>query len=602
VTKAKTPDEALEALGEYFYDQLMDRVFFVVDTEYTAGPTTDPAPANGEPDLMAGNHVISLAIVPVFQGVPQHDEAFYCVMKPAVPITASSTKVHGFDDENVADEPPFAHWVDQILSRLQFGPTLAGGRRAQDRTAVWVSHSTVDVHALRAELARYDASHADRAGSALAQLPDFPILDTVTLGRDLGVMPAGREGLIKLRDLAALANVPFEETHNALRDATATADCLLWLMRQAANTGRFDDLDSVLARHQRGTTRAPLGPANVERRSHIHPKLDVAHRELHAEPLEHTADAEDLEAFVTMARDCVTLRCELLRPSVAATAPYNGPALLEPLAALLADATEPGQAGSAAGALAELIAGAADQPQPALTARRALNWWTVQRPRLAEAPECGTEPTECCPDCRAGQSCPQATLYQVVADVAVYGEKRALDYKRIKNVLVGTRATPSAPSRFARWQRNHPLEAAWLLYRVIAWEQERGLSVAGLHLNTAVESGSDLLEPRLGLLVAQARVESGQIDEATALVTELLDRRRRDSAYADLDAWLTWSRVGLAPRDRSRRRGPLVRPNAARPDHRQNHNPYSLAERAGIQDGAELLPANDDASAPLSRA
>lgn len=578
MTKAKSPEEALEALGEHLYDQLMDRVYFVVDTEYTAGPTHD-APADDEPDLMADNHVISLAIVPVFQGVPQGADAFYCVMKPAVPITPASTKVHKFDDESVAGEPPFAHWVDEILARFDYNPTLSAAGTAPTRTPVWVSHATVDVHALRAELARYDASaagRADPAGSSLARLHDLPILDTVTLGRDLGVMPAGREGLIKLRDLAALAKVPFEETHNALDDATATADCLLWLMRQAANTGRFDDLDSVLARHHRGTTRAPTGPSNVGKRSFTHPKLDAAHRDLHREPVERVADAEDLDAFLAMAHDCVALRCELLRPSVAATAPYNGPALLDPLVDLLAGCTEPGQAATLAGALAELIAGAADQPQPTLTARRALNWWTVHRARLAAAPGCGTEPTDACPDCRAGLSCPQVTLYQVVTDISVYGEKRSLDYKRIKNVLIGTRARPSEQSRYIKWHSNHPQEAAWLLYRAIAWEQEHAYGSAGLHLHTASEFGSDLREPRLALLVAQAWVESGQIDEATALVTETLDRRIRDTAYADLDAWLTWSRVGLAPRDRSRRRGPIVRPNAARPDNRQNVNPFAL--------------------------
>lgn len=102
--------------------------------------------------------------------------------------------------------------------------------------------------------------------------------------------------------------------------------------------------------------------------------------------------------------ECVRLRCPHLRTEATLAAQENGAALFDPLVALLATVTEPGQAGTLLGAVAALITASspgADPPAaaPALAHTRALRWWAKQRPQVEASTPCEPSGSRSCPDC-----------------------------------------------------------------------------------------------------------------------------------------------------------------------------------------------------------
>jgi len=91
------------------FEQLTTWTFYVVDTEYTSGPQED------------GNHLISIAVVPVVVGRRSTKADFYREMNPGVPIDPKAGAVNGFTDAGVKGKRRFGFYAKQILDALGGG-------------------------------------------------------------------------------------------------------------------------------------------------------------------------------------------------------------------------------------------------------------------------------------------------------------------------------------------------------------------------------------------------------------------------------------------------------------------------------------------------
>ena len=359
------------------FDQLTDRTFYVIDTEYT------PAP-----DGQVGNRLISIAVIPVTGGsrVAAADE-LYLEMNPGVPIRRAAGAKNGFTDASVARKRPFAFYAQRIIDAFT------------DVDGIVVEHTAVDVALIIDELQRL----ADATGQPWPdRLPDLPVIDSSTLPRLLHLPGVGRRGTVSLATLNQLTRTTNSKPHHARHDARATADALLELLRHAARTGRYLTVEDLLADHAQGSTRNPRGPRYIRSRRGYDPDLPAEHVAKHGAPLTHPAAPEELDDWVERARECVTLHCQWLADEASVARDSNGDQLARRLLELLPAATEPGHAGTLAGALHELIARGPDGEPGALPARSMLRWWASVRGPLASAAACQADVSRACPSCRSG--------------------------------------------------------------------------------------------------------------------------------------------------------------------------------------------------------
>jgi DNA polymerase III epsilon subunit-like protein len=532
------------------FEHLTSRTFYVVDTEYTSGPGKD------------GNHLISIAVVPVVAGRRNTKDDFYKEMNPGVPIDPRATAKNRFTDATVAGKRKFRSYAEQIIKALA------------DPDAVFVAHTNCDILVLRAELTRLDEARTPpevRAWPALASLPELPIIDTSTLARLVAYEGVGHRGSMSLARLCELTSARNRKPHHALSDARATADALLELLAHVATKASFYDLSELLRAHDRGTTASPRGPAYIRSRREFDPELPPSHVARHADPLDHTGTREDLLAWTDLAAECVQLRCQWLRDEVRAAAPDNGPGLLDRLVKLLPVATQPGQSGTLLGAIHELIAPRDAGVEPAFAATRALRWWAVVRPQVAASQPCGDGNEQACPSCRAAQPCPRDILYQAIVEMAVLGTAKELTRKRIDDYLLGN----DKSRKINRWPRRHPEAVAWMLWRVVAFEQDLGLALAMNHLEVAKDRGLHLIEPRLALMVCQQLLDTVDLDEAATVAEAVLANRTTDTAFDDLALWLVWTKHSAAAAARTAKPRNIRFPRRARPEGRVSPNPYA---------------------------
>lgn len=406
---------------------------------------------------------------------------------------------------------------------------------------------------------------------ASPSLAELPIIDTSTLARLVAYEGVGHRGSMSLARLCELTSARNKKPHHALSDARATADALLELLAYVATKGSFYDLSEILRAHDRGTTASPRGPAHIRSRREFDPELPLAHVARHADPLDHTGNREELLAWTDLAAECVQLRCQWLRDEVRAAAPDNGPGLLGRLVKLLPAATHPGQSGTLLGALYELIAPRDPGADPVFASTRALRWWAIVRPQVAASQPCADSNEGACPSCRAAQPCPRDVMHQAIAEMAVLGRVKELTRQRIDWVLLG-----KGNGRYInKWARKHPEAVAWMLWRVVAFEQDLGLALAMNHLELAKNMGLHLVEPRLALMVCQQLLDTIDLDEAATVAEAVLANRTTDTAFDDLALWLVWTKHSAAAAARAATPRNITFPRRARPAGRVSPNPFA---------------------------
>lgn len=162
-------------------------------------------------------------------------------------------------------------------------------------------------------------------------------------------------------------------------------------------------------------------------------------------------------------------------------------------------------------------------------------------------------------------------MYQAIAEMAVLGTGKDLTRKRITDYLLGKNQS----RKINRWPRKHPEAAAWMLWRVIAFEQDLGLADATKHLELAKEMGLHLVEPRLALMVCQQLLDTVDLDEAATLAGAVLANRTTDTAFDDLALWLVWTKHSAAVAAKAAKPRNIRFPRRARPEGRVSPNPYA---------------------------
>jgi DNA polymerase III epsilon subunit-like protein len=541
---------SLSDAGYELYEQMTARTFYVVDTEYTAAG-----------DDIGGNRIISIGIVPVTFGNHTASADLYKVMHPGCLISAGSTKVHGFTDGSVKGKQHFDFYAPAILAAFA------------DPDGIFVAHTAADIRALRGELARLDTRKAagdPKATRGLADLPDMPILDTSRLARQVRYPGIGNRSVVKLGKLCELTGVSLGNAHNALADARATADALLELLAHAAQHAVYWDLNSLIADNNAGTTHDPKGPAFIRSARENDPVLPPEHVAKHLDPLSEAGTDAQRKAWLDLAAECASLRCQWLRDEARVAAPDNAAALLDDLVALLPKMAEPGQAGTLLGAVYELINPTPESPELGLANSRALKWWTTTQPKAAASPACGDSSATACPTCREGQPCPRDILHQPVTRIAVYAGKTDLTRERMNKLLA-----PSSDQRINRWNHTHPDCAAYAAWLVVSEAQALGREDWAMrYLTDAVAMNLHLVEPRLTVMAAETMTGTNGLDATTKTVEAILSARTTDDGYDELALWLMWTQQALAASVKKQPKPESKFPRLARPAGRVPENPY----------------------------
>lgn len=167
-------------------------------------------------DPGAGDEIVQIAGVRVINGQVLTGETFDRLVKPTVPIPATSTRFHGITDEMVADHPPL---------ELVFGQFV---RFVGD--AALVAHN-----------AAFDMTFLRRAADEYDMALDNPVLDTLALS--LLLHPTYPDH--SLDAIAARFGVVITDRHTALGDALATAE-IFSRMIEALTANGIETLQKAL--------------------------------------------------------------------------------------------------------------------------------------------------------------------------------------------------------------------------------------------------------------------------------------------------------------------------------------------------------------------
>lgn len=164
---------------------------------------------------------------------------FTSLVNPGSPVPEAIAELTGISDEMLAVAPPVAAVMPGLL-------TFA-------RDCVLIAHN-----------ARFDISFL-RAASTTAGLawPDFPVIDTLRLARQLMVTP-DEVADCKLGTLAGFFGAPVQPTHRALADAQATASVLVALLARLADRGIHTIGDLAPWLEEREAAQAAQAAAEAE--------------------------------------------------------------------------------------------------------------------------------------------------------------------------------------------------------------------------------------------------------------------------------------------------------------------------------------------------
>ncbi|HUX71359.1 MAG TPA: 3'-5' exonuclease [Cellulomonadaceae bacterium] len=261
-----------------------------------------------------GTKIVSIAMVTCRGGRVQGQ--WSTTLNPGVPISRSTTKIHGLRDEDVQGSPPFADVATVLLSALTPAP---------GETLVLAAHNAAfDIPLVRDEMAT--AGHT---------IPEVPVLDTMGALMGLaGVRPAGGRGLDALLTDLGMTNT---NPHDARADATATANAAIELLGRAAAAGHRD-ITEILTTVEATTTLTQAGarPGRGHGRGDVAsaPALPDAHTAAHAAVLGATPASRTRTAWVSALTQCAQLRCSHAAARVASAKPgpdYLAAALTEVL-------------------------------------------------------------------------------------------------------------------------------------------------------------------------------------------------------------------------------------------------------------------------------
>lgn len=540
------PNDYLGNPNAEVYRLLTDRhTLVVLDTETTRQP---PA---ARTDGLFIQRLIQLGTVTITGGATSRPTVR--VVNPGVPV--NNTRIHGLTDVDVATASDFAGIVTALDALLDPGPGTP--------PVVLVCHyAPFDVHVLRAEYERLDR-----------QMPNIVVIDTIDLARHVGHDTGRRRSL---EALAVSLDVTFVPEHDAGKDAAATAACTVRLLRKAAAAGIFD-LDDIL--DAIGTPAHDVQPPAFGRRQSVReiPDVPPEHLPTHTWTLPPEPDPDAIATWLRHAVACSQVCC-----------PYAADRAHEAAAALAYDqdtarhllevltrpdglaSLGPGQAGTHAGLLAELVPAAIRGPN------EGIRWWRTVRTAINNLPRCRPhQPLEdgrtvACPDCQEGRPCPLDTLHEAAA----HAECCFTHDDHLENTTI-TRLVAQKDRGAHLWAQRGDADIAghvyWLVITYLLSLGREGR--ANGTLAKAVEVNVHRHDPRIALLHAQTLLAQGQLDQ----VPDALAGCRRPAGntnpgYTDLEDWAAGPYAEALARAQPPRERVLTKPRQSRPEARIRPN------------------------------
>lgn len=486
-----------------------------------------------------GPHVVEVGVV-ICRDARRTSRTWVARINPGVTVDARSRAVHGINDADLVDEPPFGDIEPELSRRL---------RGLDGETVVLVGHNiSFDVAVLRREYQRLGLD-----------LTDLPVLDTRLLPRHVG-LPVGGGRLSDLLDALGLSN---PNAHSAGGDAEATANAVIALLETAATTGRsdFDALRSATMQ-ARGRThdiraaaaRRPRHAIEDEADGDREPELPEAHTSAHTTILKSLRTAQ-VRTWKAELLDCARLRCPYTTDRVQAAEPEPNRVRshLEDVLDQLLDDELPDVPAVATlvGAFAPLLV-----TQPNRSA--ALKWHDRWKPRLAHLGRCdrNDRTATVCPNCRAGAPCPLDTWHRQLA-VAARGPVTANSRKSFLHTTGADLGRGVFTTWLAAGRRELAEASAWLVY-----EEHRHagqLETAAMFARYAFLAGAR--EPRLAAAYASLLAAPGSLDALqrgidTCDETFLSRQGSTDDGWAEL-ASRRGQLLGRASRLRDRTSGQL---------------------------------------------
>jgi len=182
---------------------------------------------------VARDYVLSYGVVPIERGRVRIEGALYRVVRPPIPVTAESIRVHGIRPVELTAAPSLDEIAHELLDALE-GRTL-------------VAHAATIELAFLGRLQKHGRRRVRRAIDVIDLAADLA-------ARDRGV-PTPRSA--RLADLAAGFGVPVARTHHALGDALTTAQLFLVLASrlELLGAGRLRDLAGARRPYERSFLR-----------------------------------------------------------------------------------------------------------------------------------------------------------------------------------------------------------------------------------------------------------------------------------------------------------------------------------------------------------
>jgi DNA polymerase-3 subunit epsilon len=434
-------------------------------------------------------------------------------VNPSCPVDEVTANIHGLDDAFLTEQPTFDEIVPEFLRLL---------RPRDGETVVLAAHNVrFDVPRISDEIARTGAP----------TLPDLPLLDTAGRLRGMAGLTLRSRSLSDLLDELGITNL---KAHDALADATATAEAAITLIDRAAERGytAFAGLLEEADDGRTGTVKEGKPPQSAEERRAETPWLPPAHVATHNRRFPTKPTLAQLQTWQAAIAECAALRCADIA-SRGAIVP--DPMLRRLLFAALPTADAPGAATlllalspalATAGSVADVRAEGAALPSLAGSSYRgaralavALALWLEQT--LAGKRRCG--PDDPCPACREGLPCPLDMWPHDLAALAIDEREEAID------AFWSPGDAPATQGYVLMRVRSQPLADA-VLRHCLVWYRTHG----------------DL---RTARVVAHEAFLSGCRDpEAVALHAELVAAGGRP---ADLQAALADCQTTLATRNGS---------------------------------------------------
>lgn len=176
----------------------------------------------------AGDEIVQIALLE-YRGLEPTGREYCTLVRPARPIPATATEIHGIDDEMVKDAPAIADVIDEVVEFL--GAAALVGH-----------HLAFDLRFLNRVLQR----------ELYCRLPQ-PTIDTMLLY----FARSGRLGHYELDEIATACRVPLSGRHDARGDAVIAGRVFARLAAPLAEAGRtVGDLVAV-TRDGAARTEAP---------------------------------------------------------------------------------------------------------------------------------------------------------------------------------------------------------------------------------------------------------------------------------------------------------------------------------------------------------